>query len=228
MPLKRLEQIWMRDVLGKTGFYKFLSPKEIEHLHEKMNVLSYEKGEKIIREGTPGGAFYILAHGKVGIMKEGEGGDSIPLAEIEGANFFGETSLLASAPRTTSVVALEDVKLFSIGRPDFCEIFMKNPQIKIILERRSKARSEDTKKKVYRETPARDELAEMDRGPAGVSFAGRILGTIKQFFVPLSPQGASSRKARTPDDSAAEEQVQKISTLLEKDRLDNWFTSRDE
>jgi CRP-like cAMP-binding protein len=224
MPLKRLEQIWMRDVLGKTGFYKFLNPREIEQLHEKMNVLSYEKGEKIIREGTPGGAFYILAHGKVGIVKESEGGETIPLAEIEGANFFGETSLLASAPRTTSVVALEDVKLFSIGRPDFAEIFMKNLQIKNILEKRSKARAEDTKKKVGKGSPAKEEVVEAEKQPHGPSFAERFLGTIKQLFVPLSP--SASKKA--PDDGVAEEQVQQISSLLQKDRGNNLFNGNDD
>jgi CRP-like cAMP-binding protein len=232
MALTKLEQIWLRDVLGRTGFFKFLSPPEIELLYDRMAVLSYEKGEKIIKEGAAGGAFYILSHGRVGIIKESEG--SLSLGEIDGGNFFGEISLLTAAPRTTSVVALEDVKLFTIGKKDFADIFLRNGQIKKILEKHGKARSDDTQKKIRRKNPA--------QGKPGIPLAERIIGTFRQLVAPATTTASSSYKTRMLDkyeereypfktrlfeEVEAEQQVQHISELLKK-RKDNWLVNKDE
>lgn len=150
MALTRFEQIWLRDVLGKTGFYRYLSKQEINKLHEKMNVVTYEKGERIIKEGTSGGAFYILAQGKVSVVKEDCNKENVPIAEIDSMNFFGEISLISSSPRITSVIAAEDVKVFVIGKQDFADIFMNNPNIQKILRSHSKVRSYDTMKKIQK------------------------------------------------------------------------------
>jgi len=223
MPLTKYEQIWLRDVLGKTGFYKFLSPPEIEQLHDRMSVLSYEQGEKIIKEGAAGGAFYILAHGRVGIVKESEKGGQQSLAEIEGANFFGEISLLTAAPRTTSVVAIEDVKLFTIGKRDFADLFMRNPQIKKILEKHGRDRSTDTRRKAHKDTFEPADTMEGKKAP----FAERILGTFKQLVAPAAAPGSTAFRTGIIDDSEAEEQVQQISDLLRREKSDNWLVNND-
>jgi len=67
-------------------------------------------GTVVIREGEPGDAAYIIEQGRCEVVKEVDG-QPTRLREMGPGEVFGETAILASSPRTATVVALEDTVL---------------------------------------------------------------------------------------------------------------------
>ena len=73
-----------------------------------MDMLVFNSGDVIVREGAPGTCmFYVLA-GKVAVYLHYAEDDERKLGELEEKQFFGEMGLLNGKPRSATVVALED------------------------------------------------------------------------------------------------------------------------
>ncbi|MDQ7823062.1 MAG: cyclic nucleotide-binding domain-containing protein [Candidatus Eremiobacteraeota bacterium] len=151
MPLDKLGQIWLKDVLGKMGIYQDLSRDEREELFSKAQMITFENGEYIIREGTFGDEFFILAKGTVSAVKKGADGREITVGEIESGDYFGETALISDSVRSSSIVARGEVKVFSIGRMDFFDVLMRNEHVREKIEDKSRMRNKATQSK-YRQS----------------------------------------------------------------------------
>jgi serine/threonine protein kinase len=68
----------------------------------------FAKGDWLIREGETGDAAYILVSGRCEVCKQVKGRRE-SMRMLGPGDVFGETSILASSPRTASVVALTEV-----------------------------------------------------------------------------------------------------------------------
>ena len=58
--------------LKKSYLFKNLSEKTLESIAKNMKKEKFNKGDKIIEEGTYGNTFYLISKGKVTITKEGK------------------------------------------------------------------------------------------------------------------------------------------------------------
>ena len=77
---------------------------------------NYARGETIVHQGDPGGAFHLLAEGRVAVRVSTPEGEVVTLSVLGQGDFFGEQALLgARHERTASVVALERVETFSMA-----------------------------------------------------------------------------------------------------------------
>jgi EAL domain-containing protein (putative c-di-GMP-specific phosphodiesterase class I) len=79
----------------------------------------FKAGETILRQGEAGDSAYIIEEGKVEIrFKDAEGRERV--LGTRGANaMIGEMAIIDKAPRTATIVALEDCKLLEITQHDF-------------------------------------------------------------------------------------------------------------
>ena len=68
---------------------------------------SFEAGARIIHQGDPADAFYILMAGSVNVTRE-SAGTARNLAELKVGDFFGEIGLLQNASRNADVTAGAD------------------------------------------------------------------------------------------------------------------------
>jgi CRP-like cAMP-binding protein len=75
--------------------------------------LSVDAGQLVIRAGEVGDRFYIVGHGELDISAEGRH------TTANRADYFGEIALLRDVPRTATVRALVDTKLYGLQREDF-------------------------------------------------------------------------------------------------------------
>jgi CRP-like cAMP-binding protein len=114
--LKKLSQVSvdvMQSGAHKDGFAK------------KVN--EYEAGKVICREGATGDCMYDIHWGSVGVYT-GYGTDKEKkIADLYTNAFFGEMGMLDGAPRSATVVALEDTTIETITAKDLDELFEKNP-----------------------------------------------------------------------------------------------------
>ena len=81
-------------------------------------VLEVAAGELVIREGDEADAAYVIVSGRCQVYTGPEQGKLV-LKELGEREVFGETAILASSPRTASVVALEPSRLMKISREAF-------------------------------------------------------------------------------------------------------------
>jgi MFS family permease len=75
--------------------------------------VSVARGTTVIKAGEPGDRFYIVGDGKLAVIA-----DDVD-ARANAGDHFGEIALLRNVPRTATVRALADSKLYALERDDF-------------------------------------------------------------------------------------------------------------
>ena len=101
-------------VLRTIGMFEALHPSVLEEMAHRLEAVTFSAGQVVVREGDPSDRFYVIAEGEVEVSH----GDLVVRRETAG-DFFGEIGLLRNVPRTATVTAVTDVKLWSLERSDF-------------------------------------------------------------------------------------------------------------
>jgi CRP-like cAMP-binding protein len=84
-----------------------------ERLATSLQLVSYPAGTMIVREGDIGDRFYIVLDGELRATQGGRPG-------WKGSpDYFGEIALLRDIPRTATITARTDVRLYALERDDF-------------------------------------------------------------------------------------------------------------
>lgn len=123
------------DELPPIPLFSDLSKNAFIALTERMDLHQAEAGEILIAEGEYAASMYIVIQGKVKVVRELEGGQELALAELSDGSFFGEMALLSDAPRTASVIAVEDTMLFEISRDLVEQVTSEYPSVEQVMKR---------------------------------------------------------------------------------------------
>ena len=95
-----------------------------------LKLLSFERGEVIIREGSAGGSLYTLTSGRVrAFRKDPATGRQVQIGDLREGAFFGEMSILTGRPRMASVVALTRCELLELDRATLDDITRRHPHV---------------------------------------------------------------------------------------------------
>jgi CRP-like cAMP-binding protein len=115
-----------------------LSAPVIERVASRLVPVEVDAGTAIVRQGDPGDRFYIVRDGEVAVLKDGR-----PVASLEQGDFFGEIALLHDVPRTATVTARTNVRLYALERDDFLEAVTGHPLSKEAADTVTRARLDD-------------------------------------------------------------------------------------
>jgi MFS family permease len=102
------------ELLHGIELFRPLPTPVLEGLAGAMAPMRVEAGREIVREGEAGDRFYVIAEGRVEVVKDGQ-----VINEEGPGEFFGEIALLRDVPRTATVRAKTDVDLRALERDDF-------------------------------------------------------------------------------------------------------------
>ena len=102
------------DSLSKILLFKSFSQLKLYKLLDLIHIEKYEKDEKIITEGTIGEKFYIVKSGQVEVFQK-----NTYLRTLNPMEYFGERALLMNEVRSATVVAKENVELYSLDKESF-------------------------------------------------------------------------------------------------------------
>ncbi|MBM4282294.1 MAG: cyclic nucleotide-binding domain-containing protein [Deltaproteobacteria bacterium] len=112
-------------------------------LTERMALRVAYQGEVLIAEGEPGTSMFVIIQGRVKVTRQdgaGAAGRTHELAELLDGAFFGEGALLSDAPRTASVVCVEETMLFEISRELVAQMTADYPSVGDVMRRFNKNR----------------------------------------------------------------------------------------
>jgi MFS family permease len=105
------------DLLRSHPIFAPLPEPSLETLAAKLAEVRHSAGETVFRQGDYGDRYYLIADGTVDVTVDGQRTRS--LGPGEG---FGEIALLRDVPRTATVTAASDVKLYALERDDFIAV----------------------------------------------------------------------------------------------------------
>jgi hypothetical protein len=98
-----------------------------------LKLLTFERGDVIIRQGRPGDSLYMLTSGKVRAFVKNAQGKNRPVADLDEGAFFGEGSILTGKPRSATVAALTSCELLELDRPTLDDIVSRYPHVLDVL-----------------------------------------------------------------------------------------------
>jgi CRP-like cAMP-binding protein len=115
-------------LLKKVSSFKSLLDDQFENLANMCVVEQFPVGEQIFSQGDPGGALYIVAHGKVALERDiRDKTDTISLRGIQSNEYLGVMSLFHEAPRSTNAIATETTIALRLDAKDFNAMINDNP-----------------------------------------------------------------------------------------------------
>jgi CRP-like cAMP-binding protein len=76
----------------------------------------FAPGALIVREGDPGDEAFIITAGHCSVRRR-ERGEAREVGRLGPGDVFGETAILTRAPRSATVVAVDDVTVKIVTRP---------------------------------------------------------------------------------------------------------------
>ncbi len=103
-------------LLRSSPTFSLLRPPELERLARGLTPRPVGAGEAFIREGERGDRTYLVADGTLDVSVKGTA-----LAELRRGDLVGEIALLRGGPRTATVVARGDARLYELDRDAFLD-----------------------------------------------------------------------------------------------------------
>ena len=96
LPHRRI--VYVSD-LSKVPFLAQLSAADLDDLAQRLERRTYEAGDLIYAEGTPGDGLYYLESGSA-VVLTGASCDGEIMAHLPAGSTFGETALISDRPRS--------------------------------------------------------------------------------------------------------------------------------
>jgi putative ABC transport system ATP-binding protein len=106
------------EFLMQCPIFTRLTPRTLTEVADQVIPEKHPAGAVIVRQGDPGDKFYVIKSGSVDVIVE-DGAGRRTVASLGKGNFFGEAALLTGAPRNATVVAKEDLEVFTLGKEQF-------------------------------------------------------------------------------------------------------------
>jgi CRP-like cAMP-binding protein len=112
------------DTLAGFSLFAELSNAELQQVAHTFDEAVYPEGERIIRQGLSGSAFYIILDGDAAIIVDGE-----QRATLGRGEFFGEVSILLGDVPVADVVALRPLRCIVLAGPAVEAFLVSHPKV---------------------------------------------------------------------------------------------------
>ncbi len=108
--------------------------------HSLFVFATFEPGQIVFRQGDEGDCAYFIHSGEVEVLQE-EGGKQKPVAVLGKGEYFGEASLIGSAPRNATVRAASRTRAAVLGKDNFLTLLSLMPATQEDVMQRVKERA---------------------------------------------------------------------------------------
>jgi HEAT repeat protein len=145
--LKTLSTLDRILLLREVPMFSGLSPEDLEKIAEVADELLYSNEALLCVEGEPGNTLFIIASGKVDVIKM-TGTKENTLATRGVGEFVGEMAILESAPRSATLRANGDARVLVIDGDAFKAILLDRPEVAVSVLRNMSSRVRELNAKI--------------------------------------------------------------------------------
>jgi CRP-like cAMP-binding protein len=100
------------------------SKKELQAIAKTVRQIEHPAGSVIATEGEPGAGLFVIESGDADVTIGGT-----RVNRLHAGDFFGEMALLDGGPRTATVTATTDIKLWALTEWVFRGLLVEHPSI---------------------------------------------------------------------------------------------------
>jgi CRP-like cAMP-binding protein len=127
-----MKQIRLNEDLNKSVKkimpFRFMDRGPSDYLLERSEILHFDQGEYIIRQGELNQSFYSIVEGNINITVSSEDGRDSYITAIGGGEVFGEAGIFLKVPRTANVVCSSDTMVVMIPRKSVLKLIREFPE----------------------------------------------------------------------------------------------------
>ena len=106
-----------------------LGREELEEIARDAVVQDFGKGERVVHQGDPGDALYVITEGTTVVSVRDDQGTEKEVARLGRGEFFGEMALLTGEPRNASVTAVDDITVLVIHKDSLQNMLGRRPAL---------------------------------------------------------------------------------------------------
>lgn len=117
------------DILGNSIIFSRLNEDELSELAAVAVQSTYRAGEFIFWEGDPAQWFYVVASGRIKVMKHSSLGKEFVIAFFGPSEMFGEVAVFENKPYPGSAQAATDTEVLGIRREDLLSFLAHRPEV---------------------------------------------------------------------------------------------------
>jgi CRP-like cAMP-binding protein len=115
--------------LKSSPIFSSLTDDEISELSDLASEQNFTSNEFIFWDGDTPDWFYIIAEGRVKVIKHSSSGKEFIIAFFNPGEIFGEVAVFENKPYPASAQAITETRVIAIKRKDFLTFFANRPQV---------------------------------------------------------------------------------------------------
>jgi CRP/FNR family cyclic AMP-dependent transcriptional regulator len=112
------------EALKRAPLFEGLSKRELAQLARVSEDMEIPEGTALTREGEIGHEFFVIVEGETQVKRKGRS-----LGNRGAGDFIGEIALLEQVPRTATVTAKTELRVFVLTSKDFHHLLEENPKV---------------------------------------------------------------------------------------------------
>jgi CRP/FNR family transcriptional regulator, nitrogen oxide reductase regulator len=116
-------------VIGRLPFFKALPAAAIQEINTLFHDYSYSAGRAVYFEGDAAQHLYLVALGRVKLVRNTSAGHEVWLDVLHGGEYFGNLAVLGAQAYAETAVALTECCILQISSGDFETILKQHPEV---------------------------------------------------------------------------------------------------
>jgi len=112
------------DILAGFSLFGDLSTPELESLVETFGEETFQKGDRVLRQGLTGSNFYVILEGAAAIRVDG-----VDRSTLRPGDFFGEISCLLGVPPVADIVAHSELRCLVLPGQELETFLISHPRV---------------------------------------------------------------------------------------------------
>lgn len=112
------------DTLAGISLFADLGAAELTSIAHVVDERRFADGERILRQGISGSAFYLILEGEATIRLDGK-----DYGTLGRGDFFGEISILLGEPPVADIVAARALRCAIIAGPELEAFMLRHPTV---------------------------------------------------------------------------------------------------
>lgn len=159
---------------SKVSIFSILPEEQLAEITDKINIITYKKGEKLFFEGDISDKLFLINKGKIKAFRYNKDGKEQIIYILAEGDFIGDMSLIKEGQFKFNAEAMEDSSICILTKDDFDKILLNNPEIALKIL-----------KVIYdRVANLEDQVQRLGTKDIESRLAGLLLSLIQEFGTP--------------------------------------------